>query len=521
LDERDSFVRKAQGYWGKAKETYEDIAGPEMLFPAPCAHDLLWGAGDEEALTSVNKALENCRKAKDKFLIGAALDWLAYHTGWTVHSTDDPDEFAEMRSKVIQCAEEAKRQYSPISFMSPRADAHWIEAIHAEGDLFGIRFETDPQKKRGLYERGLDAVKDVQKRAESSGYQKVVHWVHVRLYWLLLSLAGIETNSERKKRLLKESLRHGEEALRLAEQMEPLGYWDRGIVHVWVASIKWDSALLAEDSEAKRKMLEEAVAERENGLKLMARDLEYQPQKRVPLLGLFGRHQYVQGDWLNRLYGLTHEKGHLEKAVTVFSEAVESYQKTRITSRAAECYWKAAQAYDGLGEHLKSAESFSLASSSFGSAVEKVPQLKKLYEQHAVYMQAWSEIEKARHHHERQEYGLAREHFEKAADLHKPLKQWGYLASNYFAWAQVEDGEELSRKEQSEEAIKAFEQAAALFGESSESLQTRLSNVEDADEKQMATSMVKASGLRHEYCEARKAIEEARILDKKGDHFAS
>jgi len=54
-------------------------------------------------------------------------------------------------------------------------------------------------------------------------------------------------------------------------------------------------------------------------------------------------------------------------------------------------------------------------------------------------MEAWGEIEKARHHRIRQECGLAKEHFEKAADLHKSLKQRSYkLAPNYAAWAQVE-----------------------------------------------------------------------------------
>ena len=30
--------------------------------------------------------------------------------------------------------------------------------------------------------------------------------------------------------------------------------------------------------------------------------------------------------------------------------------------------------------------------------------------------------------------------------------------------------------------------------------------------------MIKASDLRREYCEGRVALEEAKILDKKGDH---
>jgi tetratricopeptide (TPR) repeat protein len=37
----------------------------------------------------------------------------------------------------------------------------------------------------------------------------------------------------------------------------------------------------------------------------------------------------------------------------------------------------------------------------------------------------------------------------------------------------------------------------------------------------MAVNVVKATDLRHDYCKARIAIEEAKILDKKGDHYFS
>jgi tetratricopeptide (TPR) repeat protein len=187
----------------------------------------------------------------------------------------------------------------------------------------------------------------------------------------------------------------------------------------------------------------------------------------------------------------------------------------------AECYWKIAQAYDELDDHMAAAENFCLASDNYTGAAEKIPQLKSFYEDHARYMQAWSEIEKARYDHERQEYGSARAHFEKAAELHRSLKKWSYLERNYSAWAQVEKAEELSRKEEGEEAIKAFEGASDGFGETKKSLQLQLHIIEDIDEKQMVTSMIGASDLRREYCDARAAIEKAKILDKKGNHFAS
>jgi tetratricopeptide (TPR) repeat protein len=207
--------------------------------------------------------------------------------------------------------------------------------------------------------------------------------------------------------------------------------------------------------------------------------------------------------------------------VKAFGNAVESYQQINLRSRVAECQWKAATTYDVLGEHLEAAENFARASDSYREAVEKIPQLKNLYQDHASYMHAWSEIEKARDNHNRQEYGAAKEHFEKAADLHRSLKKWSYLAPNYCAWASVENAEDLSRKEQCEEAIQAFKEAIKLFDVTKKSIQDELGRIEDTDEKLMAESIVKATGVRQEYCIARIAVEQATKMDKDGDHYGS
>jgi tetratricopeptide (TPR) repeat protein len=105
--------------------------------------------------------------------------------------------------------------------------------------------------------------------------------------------------------------------------------------------------------------------------------------------------------------------------------------------------------------------------------------------------------------------------------LHRSLKKWSYLAPNYCAWAKVERAEDLSRKEQCEEAIQAFKEAVKLFGETKTSIQNELSKIEDVDEKRMADSMVKATDVRQEYCMARIVLEQARKLDKEGDHYSS
>ncbi|HYB68169.1 MAG TPA: hypothetical protein VEC97_01335, partial [Candidatus Acidoferrales bacterium] len=131
------------------------------------------------------------------------------------------------------------------------------------------------------------------------------------------------------------------------------------------------------------------------------------------------------------------------------------------------------------------------------------------------------EIEKARQHHAEKQYGLAREHYEKAADLHNSTQRWSCLSPNYHAWAKLEEAEDLSRKEQAEEARDLFKQAADLFAEAKKSIQARLEKIENKDEKEMSINVAKASDVRHEYCVGRIALEEAKILDRQGDHDGS
>ena len=519
-DEKDNCLRKTQSYWSKAKETCEDSARLEMLFPAPCAHDLLWGWGSEEALTNVEKALQHARRTRDKLIIGSALDWLAYHTSWALNRIDDYDELGKGQGKVLQYGEDAKRQYSVISFISPRADSAWIEAIHAQ--LIGVFWlETDLAKRQDMLERAVFAGREALEPAETSGYPYAVMFVHNLLSISLMLFAEVESNSEEKERLLEEALQHGKEALRIGEHLELLSYGDLGGFSVNLAHIKCELADLAKDSEAKKNMLKAAILEMEKGIKLVIKDLSFQPEKKTASFAALGYYQYLAGGWWLRLYRLTGDREHLTKAAEAFTDALESYQKVNLTSRDAECHWKIAQACDELDDHMRAADNFCYASDDFKNATEKIPQLKSFYEDHALYMQAWSEIEKARYHHERQEYGLAKEHFEKAADLHRSLKRWSYLALDYCAWASVEDAEDLSRKENCEEAIQAFEEAIKLFDETKRSIQNELSKIEDVEEKRMANGMVKATEVRREYCMARIALEQAKKMDKEGDHYSS
>jgi hypothetical protein len=518
-EEQEGQFEKARGYWQKAKGLSEEATALESL-SIMYGQMMEFGPGDEETLKFYQMALEYAKKTGDSLLVGCALDFLTFHTGWSCVLTEDPDERDKLGEKALQYAAEAKAQYSKVSFVSPGYGFIWVEEPYAEYYCAWAFSQTDPSRRRDFLKKAAEKGPELMERAEGSGYPDAVWYAHHVMGRIFASLADIETDAGAKRKFLEEALRHRNEDSKVFEQTARSMYWERGVNLGMIALAKSHLADLASDSETKKRLLLEAVGNVQEALKLLAKGI-VSFEKEPALVALLGYSQYEGGVLLNRAYELTHDKEYLAKALEAFEEGAGYGKKAGLMGRVAECQWKAAQTHDALDEHLKAAGYFDLASDSYKKAAEKILQLGDFYRDHASYMQAWSEIEKARHNHERQEYGSAKEHFERAAELHRPLKRWSYLEPNYSAWAQVEDAEELSRKEQSEESIKAFEHASKLFFETKKSVQAQLSKIESDDEKQMATGIVKASGLRKEYCDARIALEEAKILDKKGDHYGS
>jgi tetratricopeptide (TPR) repeat protein len=523
LENKDEYSQRAMDYWLKAKEISEETAMlelPSLLFG--CGPSGYWADGTDEALSNFEKALEQSQKTRDKFNIGKALDMLAYHCIWRIGATEDPDEKTALQKKALQYAEDAKHQYLTISFISPRGGPNWAEGACLWYYRNSAFRETNLNKKRELLGKALEATPDILKRAEESGYPEIRGEMHNVFAASLRNLAQIEDDLEEKKRLLETALVHDDEAIAIFERLEPLSYWNLGMMRSGAVGSRYELADLAKDPETKKNMLQKVLLDSEEALGLCIKQIaSYPGEDPTPLLRTVAGWEVGNGICCVRLYELTSDKEYLRRAIEAFQRGIEAHQKTSQTSRLAESYWKVAQTYDALGEHMKAADHFGHASRNYRKAGEKIPQLKSFYEDYALYMQAWQEIEKARNHHVRQEYGLAKEHFQRAADIHESIKQWSYLSPNYSAWARVEEAEELSRKEQCEEALNAFEEAAGLFNETKTSIQNQLGKIENPDEKHTATSMVKATETRLEYCRGRIIIEEAKILDKKGDHYSS
>jgi hypothetical protein len=520
-ERRTEFVSLISSYLEKASKLVEKAGDAYLLFNVymTLGGNSFLVTGDWQGVSKyVEEIIQQSKKSKDRFLTETAYAVKSTMISWEATTEEDPDRLKEKYKLAIRFDE----QCIPLDLTIHRYDrvANSHQSL-VENYIRLAELETGHEKKHAFLEQAVKVGLKGSEYARLSGSAGSIIGISHSLSKAELFLSEIEGNINEKKRLLEEALHLREKTIKISDQLIRPGEWDCGVYQNYLALIYADLAEIEEDVGRKRHLLEEAVQRMEKCIGICTAWLQKDVARLPRNYAVLGWYYDWFGRILGQLYSLSKDERVTRKGVEVYEGAAQVYGKAGMPSRVAEAYWKAAKLLDQCGEHAKAAEHFGLASKNYELVAEKIPQFKDLFQDYGLYMQAWSEIEKARNHHGKQEYGSAKDHFEKAANIHRSLKHWSYLAPNYFAWAQVEDAEELSRNEESEEAITVFQQAARLFNESRELLQTQLANIENSEEKLMASGMIKATDTREKYCMARVAVEEARILDKKGDHYSS
>ncbi|MCW4020889.1 MAG: LMBR1 domain-containing protein, partial [Candidatus Bathyarchaeota archaeon] len=392
----------------------------------------------------------------------------------------------------------------------------------AEYYLDRAGWEINPQKKRESLEKSEKAGLEALKVAENWDIPIPINRMFHILSRTLTALARLEPDFEAKRSLLEKALKYRERNIEIWEQWAPFHYWNMGVHHDLLAQIKAELAFIQQDHSIKMRLLEDAALSKKKSLRFFDTIMPfYEKRGLINFFAPLSEYQDVYGKILSRLYEETKNPEHLRRAMGIWQRAIESASKLEMFSRIAESYWKIAKAQITMGEQTKAAESFERASESYGKAAEKIPQLKDFYQEYASYMRAWSEFEKAKQNHTEKRYLIAKEHYENAAELHKSTERWSYLAPNYLAWARLEEAEDLSRREETEEARGLFQQATGLFKEAKGSIEIKLRKIQDEEERELLVSLSQASDIRCDYCLGRITMEEGRILDRQGEHLAS
>lgn len=525
---RDEYRKRALSYPEKAFELSKSL-GDNYLIGLSKVHlgnahlDILGSTGLQEAKL-FEKALQNGHLTKDNLLIADSFFGLEFSKHWQVVTREDPEKAREEYDKLCEYGEQAIHHYSLAACNTGVAMAYQM-MLNSVEELCGM--ETNHEKKLKFIERALEIGHKGLEYARIANSMAATSLMTNVLGTALVCRSRIETEPHKKAILLKEALKSIEESISIQKtatalaNLEPiegnlaLAYWHLSLGQAELANID-------ENKDEKKKALKDSIENMQIVSEYWRIWIE-SPWTRMekPHLSFEAMVYMKKGKTLNQLYAISGERTFLEEGIEAFKRSVDTNDKADLPSRVAEAYWQIARNYSQLAEYSESAKNFALASERYRLAAEKVPQLAGFYMDYAIYMQAWSEIEKARRSHISEEYDEAKDHYKKAASLHESTRRWIHLSSNYYAWARLENGIDLSRKEHTEEARDQFQQAADLFREVRKTIQAKLGEVENEDERTALTNMVKVSEIRLTYCLGRISLEEARILDQKGDHTLS
>jgi len=471
------------------------------------------GAGVEVGSSLFNKALQYCSKVNDYRIMSGAFDGLAFSTAWSLTWKENLEEIKETSAKCEEYAGKA------IAYSVPANYSPGIFHSYGYGYVANLRelasIETELEARHELLKKAVNLGKNGLEYAQRIGSTHAIFHSSSELSHALYDLSTLRTGAE-KRELLVEAMTLGEKAVHYTEQLRPQYALPRSLPYEALALILLELSRLEETKENRKELLEKAVSNMETCIGLFEKHVASYPSRRE-LFALLGSFETELGSILNQLYQTTAEKEILKKLVETYQSAVQLNKNADLPTRVAEAYWQTAVIYDRLGEYLESANNFESASKQFTLGAHNTPQLSSFYADYVTYMQAWSCIERAKYNHEREEFGKSKDNYERAAAYLNSSKSWIYIAPNYSAWACLEQAEGLSRNDQSQECIHAFEEAARLFRQARKSIETKRNEIAGLDEKELAFKLIKASNLREDYCLTRVLIEEAKNLYASGD----
>src|SRR5438445_3643370 len=516
---REKLLPKSEDWARKSLEASESAALLEMV-ASRLVLDSFGILGSDKAIATLEKALEYAIETKDKFVISSALDILAYNIYARMLGSENPNEFDTLTKRWRILTRESSEFFSPISEDMPRQTALSVVPPNAEYYWHIAQSETDDGKRLARLEAAIGELPHELAECKRSGIPEALMMANHVASKVFTSRAKVEKNPSQKLVLLRKALWYRKQSGDLdAKISSKSDRWNRGLHDNYLADIELDRATSVNDPKIKTKILLKAILLKENCLKLCGADkyVLIWTDGPSPYYGYLGRYQLQCGEMYTQLFDVRREQTDLKRADEKFRLAADSFQKVGQRTRAAESYWKKAKVMGWLNEHIRASEGYILASNNYNIAAQKIPSLKKFYEELAYYMQGQSEVEKANHYHQRRKFSDAKECYERAASLHISSKTWSYLAPYYSAWENMENAEENARHYRTEDSIQSFEEAVRLFEETARSIRSQPSVIKDEAEQAATRDVIVEVETWEKYSTARIIVEQARAAVRTGD----
>ncbi|MGD0405585.1 MAG: ATPase domain-containing protein [Candidatus Bathyarchaeia archaeon] len=471
----------------------------------------------EDSLEYTKEMYQKVSITGDNYFKGIACYLVAYINNWRVFNEEDTDKTRQICNEIIEYSEAAIRHFQSVCQISNIAEAY-LFYVEAYSSLSKEPSVNQAEKLNFSKQAVRNGEKGLEYAVRSGSVDAIFDALHA-LSKAYHYNAKLETEKNEKIQLLRKALTNRKECDKIAEQSFANNFWLIGNGLVYAAQIEADLAGLEENENTKTALLKDALHDIESGVSYSNKWLTtcFVPS----LVAVAANYENTLGGMLTERYLQTHEKESLTKANKAYTDAAGKYKEVGLPSRVAESYWKIASNFDVSSDYQEAAENFENAFAGYKAAATKIHEFNDFFLDYASYMKAWSEIEMAKRAHNDEKYETAMNHYEKSSQLLRQSKSWMYLSQNFYAWSLLEQAEDLSRKENSKESIEAFQEAIKFLQESKRILSLKLEGIEKKDEKDLVERLIEVTDTRNEYSCGRIAIEEAKDLDKQGDHIAS
>jgi KaiC/GvpD/RAD55 family RecA-like ATPase len=520
---RHDLTKKCLAYSGEARalsEKVENLHNKTISLWAQAFTTFFFTEEIGASLEYARKMLENGTTLKDNYFKGIASYLLAFFIDHMSGLESNPDKKKQKFNEIIRYSEEAIKS---LQFVHQDKLIAEVYQVYPQSYCSLAReFAISPTEKLALSKKSVRIGEKGLEYAMRSGSPDAIGSSLHSLSKAYHYYSNLEPRKHEKSNLLMTALGYRKEFVKIVKEAFTSNFWILGVGLVYVAQIEVDLAKLESDDEKKRLVLQDAISDIEKGVSLCETWIGSLGPSNVPsLVATVAEFEDNFGAILKESYLLTKNSDNLVKAAKIHEQAAENFKKVDLPSRVAESYWKIAANLDVLNEYSESAKNFEKAFAGYKSAARKIAPFSDFYLDYSNYMKAWSEIENAKRAHNDSNFNTAMGHYQKTSNLLKLSKMWNYLSLNFYAWSLLEQAEDLSRFDKSKESIESLETAVRFLRESKITLEAELQRIDKKDEKNLVERLIEASAAREDFCSGRIAIEEAKILDRKGTHIGS
>ncbi|MFX0049433.1 MAG: hypothetical protein ACFE8G_14935, partial [Candidatus Hermodarchaeota archaeon] len=335
-------------------------------------------------------------------------------------------------------------------------------------------------------------------------------WSQIMIIYSLSQLALLSSSKEEQKEYCDKMLYYIQEAKKSSNMVE--GGLSKAFYFSSLYRTYKTLADLTEEKENKIEWLSIAAEASQNYLKFSMESATSNLTNQIRL-GLLNEELSI----------LTGKEEYLTQAKNLFIRIVKESNERGFYYFAAASNEYLARIEDRLGNYSASAEHYRRAKDGHKESLSTVKYKRRInrINEKIEYVKAWSLIEEARIYHERENHLKAMDLFQKACEILKELPSYNYESIYYSAWIFLEEAEHLSKQERNEESINAYKATIATFENTSETLKRVYKQSTDRLEKVKISKLEKLIKIRIKHCSARVQVEEARLLERNGEHLAA